>query len=163
MLKKHTLNPEITLLLINLILKKPCLKFPKSAIWIFGLKMRPPPPLAILDNTRNIFQFLKFVKEASHYQIGGGVIFSKAAGKIWHYQGYIHKYHHIIFWSSSNLIRTLWYCWSKISSKISSSSKQTNLFHILWGSTFFHGDFSLPEQHNIRTHLSIISHFFCFL
>ena len=29
--KKHTLNPEITLLFINFMLKKPCLKFPKSA------------------------------------------------------------------------------------------------------------------------------------
>ena len=27
--KKYTLNPEITLLFINFMLKKPCLKFPK--------------------------------------------------------------------------------------------------------------------------------------
>ena len=32
LLKKHTLNPENTLLYINFMLKKPCLKFPKSAI-----------------------------------------------------------------------------------------------------------------------------------
>ena len=29
--EKHTLNPEVTLLFINFMLKKPCLKFPKSA------------------------------------------------------------------------------------------------------------------------------------
>ena len=32
---------------INFILTKPCLKFPKSAVWIFGLKMTPLPPLAL--------------------------------------------------------------------------------------------------------------------
>ena len=30
--KKHTLNPEVILLFIKFMLKKPCLKFPKSAI-----------------------------------------------------------------------------------------------------------------------------------
>jgi len=38
LLKKHTLNPDIT----NCMLKKPCLKFPKSAHIFFGLKMTPP-------------------------------------------------------------------------------------------------------------------------
>ena len=32
LLKKHTLIPEITLLFINFMFKKPCLKFPKSSI-----------------------------------------------------------------------------------------------------------------------------------
>ena len=32
LLKKHTLNPEIILCFTNFVLKKPCLKFPKSAI-----------------------------------------------------------------------------------------------------------------------------------
>ena len=32
LLKKHTLNPKFTLFCINFMLKKPCLKFPKSAI-----------------------------------------------------------------------------------------------------------------------------------
>ena len=31
LLKKHTLNPEITLIFINFMLKKPCLQIPKSA------------------------------------------------------------------------------------------------------------------------------------
>ena len=38
-LKKHTLNPEITLLYTNFMLKKPCLKLLKSVVWIFGLKI----------------------------------------------------------------------------------------------------------------------------
>ena len=46
--RKHSLDPEFTLFCINLMLKKPCLKFPKSAAWIFGLKMTPcPPPLVL--------------------------------------------------------------------------------------------------------------------
>ena len=44
-LKKHSLNPEITHLFVNFMLKKSCLKFPKSAIYFIGLKMTPPPPL----------------------------------------------------------------------------------------------------------------------
>ena len=39
---KKNLNPEITFLFINYMLKKPCLKFPKSETKIFGLKMTPP-------------------------------------------------------------------------------------------------------------------------
>ena len=43
LLKKHTLNPEITLLFINFMFKKPCLKFPKSATYIFWIENAPRP------------------------------------------------------------------------------------------------------------------------
>ena len=33
----------------NFMLKNLCLKFPKPAIYIFGLKMNPPPPLALFQ------------------------------------------------------------------------------------------------------------------
>ena len=47
---------EITLLFIKFMLKKPCLKFPKSATQVFGLKMTPLPPLAL---------FRKFIRFGS--------------------------------------------------------------------------------------------------
>ena len=43
LLKKQTLNPEITILYQFHDKKKTCLKFPKSATLIFGLKMNPHP------------------------------------------------------------------------------------------------------------------------
>ena len=49
------LNPEL-LFCINFMLKKPCLKFPKSATKIFGLKIITPPPLAL---------FRKFIRFGS--------------------------------------------------------------------------------------------------
>ena len=42
LLNKHTLKPEITLLFINFMPKKPCLKFPKAATTKIWIENAPP-------------------------------------------------------------------------------------------------------------------------
>ena len=65
LLKKYTLNPEITLLFINFMLKKPFLKFPKNCNINFWIENDPPPwnfsensSVSLLSSRRCYYDFI---------------------------------------------------------------------------------------------------------